>query len=112
MLAIISQVLSGYPGMFVTVVGHTDNKQPSSSYKDNWNYSSLEAAAVVRMLTDEFDLARNQVLAAGKGEFAPRASNETPEGRKLNRRIELTIEAREDNLIRELRKKVREMDTN
>ncbi|GJM31123.1 MAG: hypothetical protein DHS20C18_01240 [Saprospiraceae bacterium] len=112
MLAIITQVLSGYPGVFVTVVGHTDNKQPSSSYKDNWNFSALQAAAVVRMLTDEFDMSRNQLIAAGKGEFSPRASNETSEGRKLNRRIELIIEPREENLIRELRKKVREMEMN
>ncbi len=111
-LGIITQVLSGYPGMYVTVIGHTDTKEPPSSYKDNWNYSVLEAATVVRMLTEEFDMTRNQVMAAGKGEFAPRASNETREGRKLNRRIELIIEPREEALIRDLRRKVQEMEMN
>ncbi len=112
MLGIIAQVLSGYPGMFVTVVGHTDTKSPASSYKDNWNYSVLEAATVVRTLTEEFDMNRNQLMAAGMGEFSPRASNETSEGRQQNRRIELIIEPREEGLIRDLRRKVREMDVN
>lgn len=111
-LGIIAQILSGYPGMFVTVVGHTDTQAPASSYKDNWNYSVLEAATVVRTLTEEFDVNRNQLMAAGMGEFSPRASNETSEGRQLNRRVELIIEPREEGLIRDLRKKVREMDVN
>lgn len=104
----ISGILLRYPDMTLVVTGHTDNRGPSNkSYKDNWNFSVLRAATVVRIMTKEFDLSTSQVLAAGKGEFAPRASNETSEGRSANRRMELTIQPKIDDLVKEIERKVK-----
>lgn len=103
----VGQVLVKYPSMHITVSGHTDNSPPPSrSYVDNWNYSALRAATIVRILTDELDLNPSQVLAAAKGEFSPRASNVDPEGKKKNRRIEFRIAPRTEELSRAIRKKL------
>lgn len=103
----ISAVLQRYPNTLLTVIVHTDNTPPrNKSYKDNWNFSTLRSATVARLLTEEFYVNANQVTAAGKGEFAPIASNETSEGRAQNRRVELRIAPRTENMIREVRRKL------
>lgn len=103
----ISNVLQRYPNTLLTVIVHTDNTPPrNKSYKDNWNFSTLRSATVARLLTEEFYVNANQVTAAGKGEFAPIASNETSEGRAKNRRVELRVAPRTENMIREVRRKL------
>ena len=100
----IAEVLQAYPGMFITVVAHTDNKPPAiKSYKDNWNFSVLRAATIVRTMVGEFEIGANQILASGKGEFEPSASNETSEGRAQNRRIELIIAPSIEDQARRIR---------
>ena len=104
----IAAVLLEYPQMFVTVIGHTDNKPPAiKSYKDNWNFSSLRGATIVRNLVNEFEIGANQVLAAGKGEFAPKSSNESAEGRAKNRRMELIIAPSIEDQARRIRAALR-----
>lgn len=89
-LEALSRVLENYPSIKAMVVGHTDNQQ-AKRYKSNWDYSLMRASAVGKMLTDEIGFSPNQVLIAGKSEFEPRASNATPTGRSLNRRVEIII---------------------
>ena len=104
----IAGILAEYPGMFITVVGHTDNKPPAiKSYKDNWNFSSLRAATIVRTLVNDFEIGSNQIIAAGKGEFEPNASNSTTEGRSKNRRIELIIAPSLEDQARRIRAALR-----
>lgn len=99
----IAAILQEYPSIFVQVIGHTDNRAPEiKSYKDNWNFSVLRAATIVRTLVNENDFSPNQVLAAGKGEFQPKTSNETSEGRATNRRIEMVIGVKQEELVRRL----------
>jgi len=76
----------------VLVEGHTDNVPPggSSPYKDNWDLSVARAVVVVRLL-QESGLDPTRLEAAGMGEYQPIASNDTAEGRSLNRRIELDL---------------------
>ncbi|MEL6863684.1 MAG: OmpA family protein [Bacteroidota bacterium] len=101
----ISQVLLRYPRMNILVTGHTDNRPPANkSYKDNWNFSVLEAATIVRLLTEEFSINPSQILASGQGEFAPRASNESLDGRLRNRRIGFFISPRPEALPKAIRK--------
>ncbi|MEO1513897.1 MAG: OmpA family protein [Bacteroidota bacterium] len=103
----IATVLERYPSMSLTVIGHTDNSRPKSkAYKDNWNFSLLQSATVVRTLVEDFDLSTGQLLPGGKGEFAPRASNGTKEGRQLNRRIEFVIKPLGEQLSRAIRSKL------
>lgn len=96
----LSKVINRYPEMQVMVVGHTDNSAPNSAFKNNWNFSALQSATVVTTLTSEFGLSHNQVTVAGKGEFNPRASNSTSEGRAANRRIELLIAPNPEDLVK------------
>jgi len=101
----ISQVIQKYPNMNVSVVGHTDNTPPKrKSNVDNWNVSAQQAATVVRLLTEEYDLNPSQILLGAKGEYAPRASNGSEEGQKENRRIEFNIAPRSEELVNAVKK--------
>lgn len=82
-----------YPDIDIAVVCHTDNTPPSkkSNSRDNWEFSAVRAAVITRVLTNEFFLNANQVSATGRGEFQPKGSNETKEGRAQNRRIEMVV---------------------
>ena len=73
----------------VEVEGHTDNVPiATSAYPSNWELSAARAAAVVRFLAVQPDsLAPRHYSATGYGEFQPRDTNDTPEGRARNRRI-------------------------
>jgi chemotaxis protein MotB len=103
----ISEIIQRYPKTQMSIIAHTDNTAPRNrSYQDNWNYSTLRAATIARLMTEEFYVSANQITAAGKGEFAPVASNETEEGREQNRRIELVISPRAENMVREIRRKL------
>ncbi len=104
----ISRVLQNFPSLEITVIGHTDN-QPTGrrSIDNNWDFSVLRAATVVRLFTEELDISTSRITAAGKGAFAPRASNETEEGRAANRRIQLAIQPDEAILERAIRRRLR-----
>ena len=79
-------------GFNFRVEGHTDNINVHSFlYPSNWELSCARAVAVVRYMTEELNLAPETVSASGFGRFRPIASNQTPEGRKKNRRIEILI---------------------
>lgn len=105
----IANTMQKYPSLDVTLTGHTDTKPPrNKGYKDNWTVSAVRAALMTRLLTEEYGLGTNQVLAAGKGEFAPRASNETTAGRATNRRIEFIIKPREEDMVRNLQRIIEE----
>lgn len=74
----------------VSVQGHTDNQGPGSNspYKDNWELSSARAISVLQeLLLDGVDPRR--ISAAGYGEYSPKATNSTENGREKNRRVEL-----------------------
>ncbi|MDH3213098.1 MAG: OmpA family protein [Myxococcales bacterium] len=78
----------------VEVTGHTDNVPirggPTARYPTNWELGAARAASVVRILQDQgVEGTRLQALSAG--EYRPRASNETEQGRQRNRRIEIRL---------------------
>jgi len=104
----LSAVLVKYPIMEILVVGHTDNS-PSGrkSLPDNWKLSAYQATMIVDLLSDEFDVNTSQLTAAGKGEYEPRASNETAEGKEQNRRIEFVFTQRGEGLEKAIRKELK-----
>ncbi|MCB9297097.1 MAG: OmpA family protein [Lewinellaceae bacterium] len=103
----ISRVLSNYPTLEVLVVGHNDNTPlRRNSMDDKWEYSALQAATIVQLMTKKYELATSRVMLAAKGEFEPRASNATPEGRAKNERIEIRIFPSRERLIRDLRRRL------
>ena len=100
----ISDIIKQYPDLEIYVIGHTDNRKPAKSYKDNWYFSTLRAVTVVREMTQKNDVNNNQVYAVGKAEFAPIASNETSDGRAQNHRIEIVAVPLSRSMIRDIQK--------
>ncbi len=76
----------------VIVEGHTDNVPHSSPIYDNWDLSSDRALAVLRVM-ERAGVDPTRLAAAGYGEHRPRATNDTEEGRRSNRRVEVLIVA-------------------
>ncbi len=92
LLKTVGEELKGYEGKIIRVVGHTDSVPVSkgSRYASSWELSVDRAAAVVRYL-QEIGIPPSEMIAAGRGEYAPVAPNDTPEGRQKNRRIEIML---------------------
>jgi len=98
-------VFSKYPVMQIAIIGHTNNNPTGrKSINNNWTLSAMQAATIVHVFADEYDVNTSQLTAAGKGEFEPKASNETAEGKKLNDRIEWIISQRDSDMERGIRK--------
>lgn len=74
------------------IEGHTDNRPlgRKSAFKSNWELSAARAFSVLQFFLKE-GVAPEKLSAVGYGEFKPIKSNETPEGRNANRRIEINI---------------------
>ena len=101
----VSNILTRHPQVIINVVGHTDNSSPDfKKFKDNWNYSSLQAATIVRSMVSDYDMNASQLSAIGKGEFEPRTSNSTRDGKSMNRRIEFVIFQPTEDLAKEIRR--------
>ena len=76
----------------VVVEGHTDDVPINTpQFRSNWELSTARATEVLRVLVDELGVPANRVAAAGYGEQRPVATNDTPEGRSRNRRVELAV---------------------
>ncbi len=72
--------------------GHTDSLPVSNSrYRDNWELSAGRSIAMMERFRTQYGLARARLSIAGYAETSPVASNDTPEGRERNRRVELVI---------------------
>jgi chemotaxis protein MotB len=92
-LSKIAEAFHGVQGRIIRVEGHTDNLAiRTARFPSNWDLSAARAIAVVRLLQDE-GVDPSLLGAAGYGEFQPVASNDTPEGRAENRRIEISLAA-------------------
>lgn len=83
----------------VLVAGHTDNIPVSSSspYISNWDLSAARATSVLHFLIDQNGTDPRRMVIQGYGDSRPIASNDTPEGRSENRRVEITIQMVETN---------------
>ena len=76
----------------VGIEGHTDNVPiQHSNWKSNWELSTARALGVLHYIVDEKGVEGRRVSAIGYGEFHPTADNDTAEGRKLNRRVEVVV---------------------
>ena len=77
----------------ILVMGHTDNVPLTfgSNYRDNWDLAAARSASVVQQLSRNDSLDPKRMKAISYGETRPLESNETPNGRAKNRRIEREI---------------------
>ena len=88
----VATVIKGRPDMEVMVEGHTDNVAiKTQCIKDNWDLSTKRATSVLRVLQNEYGIDPKRLIAAGRSEFVPLASNDTVEGRAKNRRTRIII---------------------
>jgi len=76
----------------VRIEGHTDNVPiHNSQFSSNWELSTSRATEMVRLLITRYQMKPEQLSAAGYAEYHPAASNESPQGRALNRRVDVVI---------------------
>jgi chemotaxis protein MotB len=88
----VAMVLNNQPDLEFMVEGHTDSipyKRPP--LLDNWDLSVKRATAVVRILQNKYGLSPQHITAAGRSQYAPVTTNDTPEGRAINRRTRIVI---------------------
>jgi chemotaxis protein MotB len=92
MLDQVTSVLQAFPDYRARVEGHTDSVPVGSQsrWESNWDLSAARASAVVRYL-EEQGVAPERLLLSGYAFYRALASNETPEGRAQNRRIEIVL---------------------
>ena len=93
-LSKIGDILLMFSGYQIEIIGHTDNVPVSSNkytYKDNNELSSLRALSTFYYLVNKKGLDPSIIKYSGRGEYDPIASNDTKDGRKQNRRVEIKI---------------------
>jgi chemotaxis protein MotB len=97
----LANVLKSQSEINVLVEGHTDDvpvSKGSSCIDDNWDLSVLRATSIVNVLTGA-GVPANRLTAAGRGEFLPVASGKTAEARQKNRRTEIILSPKLDELF-------------
>jgi len=89
----VAKVLLNQPNIEFMVEGHTDNVpyKKNAYLVDNWDLSVKRATAVVRVLQNDYGIPPARMAAAGRGEYIPVTSNDTPEGKAANRRTRIVI---------------------
>jgi len=96
----VSQIINDNDQLNVLVEGHTDNMPISNTkYQDNWDLSAMRATAVVRKLERDFFIRPERLTASGRGEYIPRANNESLTGRQKNRRTEIILTPKLDQFF-------------
>lgn len=96
----LGNVLARNKEIAVLIEGHTDNVPygGSGNIQNNWDLSTKRATAIVNILTQNRGIPKDNLTAAGRGEHAPIASNSTSEGRAKNRRIEVVLTPKLDEI--------------
>jgi chemotaxis protein MotB len=100
----VGKVLGDNPDISVLIEGHTDDDPfgGSGPIADNWDLSTKRATAIVAILSENKKINKENLTAAGRGEFSPLASNTTAEGKAKNRRIEIILTPRLDEISKML----------
>jgi len=100
----VGKVLGDNPDISVLIEGHTDNDpyNGSGAIADNWDLSTKRATAIVTILGENSKVNKQNLTAAGRSEYAPLGSNATAEGKSKNRRIEIILTPRLDEISKML----------
>lgn len=100
----LAKVLEKNPDINILIEGHTDNvpMKGTGDMKDNWDLSVMRATSVVKIITGNSKVSPTRLTAAGRGEFIPLDKSNTVEGRKKNRRIEVILTPKLDEILKVL----------
>jgi chemotaxis protein MotB len=98
----LSQTIENIPDIYITIEGHTDDVPVISnpSYHDNWDLSVKRATSIVRIMLQNSSIDPERLIASGRGEYLPVDPRKTPDARQKNRRTEIIITPRLDELYR------------
>ena len=99
-LSKLAAVLIINPDISVNIEGHTDSIPIRSKYPDNWALSTARSTAIVRILVNTYHVDPAKVGASGHSQYDPVESNSTPEGRAKNRRTEIILTPKLDELYK------------
>jgi len=100
----LAEVLNNNIDINVLIEGHTDSIPIRSSlYPDNWALSTARATSIVRILTQTYKVDPKRVTASGKSWYDPVDINFTAQGRQNNRRTEIILEPKLDELMNLIR---------
>lgn len=106
-LAKVGNILKNVQDKEIRIEGYTDNVPIGGSLRQrfptNWELSTQRATNVLRFLQEETGVEGAHLSAVGYGEFRPIAGNDTPEGRAQNRRIEIVLAPRVQEVLKELK---------
>jgi chemotaxis protein MotB len=97
----VSNILEQNPDINVLIEGHTDDVplHSTSAIKDNWDLSVMRATSIVKIILQNKKIDPKRITAAGRGEFSPIDPAKTPEARAKNRRIEIILTPKLDELF-------------
>lgn len=94
----LAEVLNLDSDINVNIEGHTDSIPIRSKFEDNWALSTARATSIVRILTKDYKVDPMRVVASGHSQYDPIDSNSMPEGRAKNRRTEIILTPKLDEL--------------
>jgi len=99
-LAKVASVLNTSTDINIDVEGHTDSVPiHTKMYADNWALSTARATSIAHVLIDDYSVTPAKLIASGRSYYDPVATNSTPDGRALNRRTEIILEPKLDELM-------------
>jgi chemotaxis protein MotB len=101
----VGKVLGDNPDISILIEGHTDNDKFGGAVgqiENNWDLSTKRATAIVNILAENKAVKKDNLTAAGRGEYAPLMSNDTQEGKAKNRRIEIILTPKLDEISKML----------
>jgi chemotaxis protein MotB len=96
----LAQVLNSNPEITVDCEGHTDSVPIHGRFQDNWALSVARSTAIVRILTTDYQVDPTRVVASGHSQYEPVQDNSTAEGRAQNRRTDIILTPKLDELFK------------
>jgi chemotaxis protein MotB len=99
-LSKLAAVLNVNPDVAVMIEGHTDTVPIHGKYRDNWQLSTERANAIVRILVNNYKVDPKRVEASGHSQYDPVDNNTTSEGRAMNRRTEIILTPKLEELYK------------
>ncbi len=99
-LSKVAEVLNGNSDINIDIEGHTDSLPiHNKTFADNWALSTARSTSIAHVLIDDYNVNPTKLIASGRSQFDPVAPNSTPEGRGKNRRTEIILEPKLDELM-------------
>lgn len=97
----LAKVLEKNPDISILIEGHTDNVPLSSQnqVKDNWDLSTMRATSIVKILLANGKIDPKRLVASGRGEYLPVVPNNSPANKAKNRRTEIILSPKLDELM-------------